>query len=284
MSADRTDDFGARLRQARERKGITLRQIANRTKISVAVLEALERNDISRLPGGIFSRAFVRSYASEVGLDPEATIHEFMARFPHESVIAGHSTADRFEDPDALESDRRMARTVLWMLVISIPLAGAVLYFSMSSRGRTAAIDEPSLAATRVAQAPAEPTPAVESREVARVIEPAAAPASTTGASVPAAAATSQPALDDHLTVALSARSPVWVQATVDGQKAIERLLQTGERRVVDVQREMVLTAGDAAAVVLTVNGAQARPLGKAGQVVRMHLTPANFRDYLQTR
>ena len=67
------EDFGGKLRQARERRGISLRQIAASTKISAAALEALERNDISRLPGGIFSRAFVRSYAAEVGLDPDAT-------------------------------------------------------------------------------------------------------------------------------------------------------------------------------------------------------------------
>ena len=74
-------DFGAKLRGARERRGVSLRQIAETTKISVAALEALERNDPSRLPGGIFSRAFVRSYAAEVGLDPEATVREFLERF-----------------------------------------------------------------------------------------------------------------------------------------------------------------------------------------------------------
>jgi cytoskeletal protein RodZ len=64
MAAPRTPGgFGSRLRDAREGKGITLRQIANATKISMRALEALERNDISRLPGGIFTRAFVRSYA-----------------------------------------------------------------------------------------------------------------------------------------------------------------------------------------------------------------------------
>ena len=83
MAAERTSSgFGAQLREARERRGVSLRQIANATKISVGVLEALERNDISQLPGGIFSRAFVRSYAIEVGLDPEATIQEFIAQFP----------------------------------------------------------------------------------------------------------------------------------------------------------------------------------------------------------
>ena len=82
-------DFGARLREARERRGLSLRVIADATKISVRALEALERNDISRLPGGIFSRSFVRAYALEVGLDPEQTIAEFITRFPHETVTQG---------------------------------------------------------------------------------------------------------------------------------------------------------------------------------------------------
>ena len=60
-------DFGSRMRHAREQRGVSLRQIADATKISVSQLEALERNDVSRLPGGIFSRAFVRSYADERG-------------------------------------------------------------------------------------------------------------------------------------------------------------------------------------------------------------------------
>src|SRR6478672_10839682 len=98
MLADRTpDDFSSPLRQARERRGVSLRQIATATKISMAALEGLERNDITRLPGGIFSRAFVRSYAVEVGLDPDKTIQEFIAQFPNDSVTAGHPTSDQVE-------------------------------------------------------------------------------------------------------------------------------------------------------------------------------------------
>src|SRR6476661_5486303 len=105
MPPERTSSsFGGRLRDARERRGVSLRQIANATKISVAVLEALERNDITKLPGGIFGRAFVRSYAIEVGLDPEATIQEFIAQFPNDSVSVGHPASHDVEDFDATES------------------------------------------------------------------------------------------------------------------------------------------------------------------------------------
>src|SRR5687767_6473266 len=95
-------DFGMKMKRLREERGVSLRQIADATKISVSVLDALERNDISRLPGGIYSRAFVRSYALEVGLDPEKTVREFLVQFPHDSVTAGSPHAPRQDDgPDA---------------------------------------------------------------------------------------------------------------------------------------------------------------------------------------
>src|SRR5437763_3893772 len=137
MAPDRIPgDFGRKLREARERRGISLRQIAAATKISMSVLEALERNDISRLPGGIFSRAFVRSYAIEVGLDPESTIQEFIAQFPNDSVTAGHPSSDRVEDHEAVESDQKTAGTFLWLAVISVPIAIALMYFAASGRGQ----------------------------------------------------------------------------------------------------------------------------------------------------
>ena len=89
-------DFGSRMRHVREQRGVSLRQIAQTTKLSVSALEALERNDVSRLPGGIFSRAFVRSYATEIGADPEDTVRDFLSHFPYESVSGGgpHAQAD----------------------------------------------------------------------------------------------------------------------------------------------------------------------------------------------
>ncbi len=125
-------DFGSHLRQARERRGISLRQIAIATKISVRVLEALERNDISRLPGGIFSRAFVRSYAIEVGLDPEQTVRDFIAQFPHDSVTAGSPHVPH-EDHAALESRRQVAAITVQLVAIAAGIIGIILYFTFRS-------------------------------------------------------------------------------------------------------------------------------------------------------
>ena len=66
-----TNTLGSYLRRERERRGLSLRTISEKTKVSAGLLEGLEADDISRWPGGIFRRAFVRSYAQCVGLDPE---------------------------------------------------------------------------------------------------------------------------------------------------------------------------------------------------------------------
>ena len=61
---------GERLREARERQKVSLHAIAEKTNISVRFLDAIEKNQFDKLPGGIFTRGFIRSYAAQVGLDP----------------------------------------------------------------------------------------------------------------------------------------------------------------------------------------------------------------------
>jgi len=307
MSADRTTgDFGRMLREARERRGISLRQIANATKISMAALEALERNDISRLPGGIFSRAFVRSYAVEVGLDPDRTIQEFLAHFP-DSIAASLAHADQVEDHQSVESERRMASTFLALIAVSVPIAIAVLYFGVSGRqsdADTSGAADASVATQESARPESrEPAPAAQLPQPP--VAPAAAPTSAT-APPPAAASTQTPAQpasppavspasgspasspsDDatqSFTIGLTVTKPCWVSATIDGRKAIDGLLQPGEQRSIEVRREMVLTAGDASAITMTVNGTEMRRLGKEGEVVTARLNPNTLKGYLQAR
>ena len=75
------DDFGSRLRAAREARGISLEQLAVKTKVSVDLWDGLERNDFSRWPSGVFARAFVRDYAQVVGLDGDAVVNDFCRLF-----------------------------------------------------------------------------------------------------------------------------------------------------------------------------------------------------------
>jgi transcriptional regulator with XRE-family HTH domain len=78
----RMDSLGGRLRYERERRQIALKSIAESTKIGAALLDGLERDDVSRWPSGIFRKSFVKAYAEAIGLDPDPIVREFVERFP----------------------------------------------------------------------------------------------------------------------------------------------------------------------------------------------------------
>jgi cytoskeleton protein RodZ len=293
-------DFGGMLKAAREKRGVSVRHIANATKIPVTALEALERNDISRLPGGLFSRSFVRSYALEVGLDPDQTIERFIARFPEVAVTAAHAAAEQQEEEEEHDSNQQTAATFVRLIAISVPVVAGLLYLGTVARrgAETPSAAEPVRGAASTPEPPAAPAP-----------PPASAPAAVPGPASPVASAGSSPAQEtsrpapatagavtsvlpaaspdpaaERVTVAVVATGPCWVSAIVDGERIVAREFQTGERIAFEVGRSVVLTAGDAAALAVTINGEEARRLGSSGQVVTVRVTPTNFKEYLASQ
>jgi len=110
--------FGPNLRRVRIQRGISLQQIASQTNVSEVLWAAMERNDFSRWPNGIFARAYVRDYAKIVGADPDGTVDEFCRWFPHgdrradrqmrgQAEIVNHQLEAGNEVPEAVGEDRR---------------------------------------------------------------------------------------------------------------------------------------------------------------------------------
>src|SRR5436189_4293991 len=88
-------DIGAELRNARKARKLSIEEIARVTKISPSVLRAIDRNDFSSVPGGLFTRGFLRAYAREVGLDPEEIVQLYRTEFeqPEQPVPADNADA-----------------------------------------------------------------------------------------------------------------------------------------------------------------------------------------------
>jgi transcriptional regulator with XRE-family HTH domain len=72
---------GRELARARQQLGRSLEDISAKTKVSVERLIAIEQNDVNQLPPLVYVRGFVRSYATEVGLDPDDTVGRYLAQF-----------------------------------------------------------------------------------------------------------------------------------------------------------------------------------------------------------
>ena len=118
--------FGRRLRDQRERAGITLGAIADATKIKRSLLEELERGDLSTWPGGIFRRAFMRAYATAIGLPPESVVEEFVQVFPESGAAeSAANPGNELRLTLVVDPWRRVAASVTNVIVAIVEAASS---------------------------------------------------------------------------------------------------------------------------------------------------------------
>ena len=124
------DDLGAALRRHREASGRSLRDLADSTKLGVRTFEALERNQVEKLPPGIFRRAVVRAYAEEVGLDPEQALRVFLARHPDKLPPPGPHVGPVADTPSSSTTNWSAVHGGLLVGVMAIVIALAVWWWT----------------------------------------------------------------------------------------------------------------------------------------------------------
>jgi len=177
------ESFGARLRQRRERQEIALPTIAEQTKIKLSLLEALEHDDVSRWPSGIFRRAFVRAYAQAIGLDPDVVVREFLELYPDPIEVAVGGVAIGPDDTVVSASEAPPTR---FRYMASAALDSISQRFGMIHKGKSTVED----------LRPAEPAP-VKTAEDPVPVEAAAEPVPVEAAAEPAPVETQAPAVPD---------------------------------------------------------------------------------------
>jgi cytoskeletal protein RodZ len=96
-------EVGQQLSEARQRQNLTLSDISRTTKIPVHLLDAIERNDIDHLPQGFFTRAFVRAYAKEVGVDADALLNADLGEI-EEVAVGAPAAALPIQEPSSSRS------------------------------------------------------------------------------------------------------------------------------------------------------------------------------------
>lgn len=250
-------DIGSRLQQAREQRGLTLRDIANTTKISTATLNAIEHNDFARLPGGVFSRAYVRAFAAEVGLDADELTREYRARFETE-ISAGPIPPHK---ADWYDRFRPLYRLAAVLVTVGGILIGASVILKRG-QGPHASPHERSTLNAVEADLPKETAPTDET-DATEDVAFANATVSETGA--------------QSLRLEIRLNGPCWVSAVADGERVVYRLMQPGERTLVEARSAITLRVGNAGTVAYSINGATGRPLGRNGEAVTVRITNDNL-------
>ncbi|HXJ92782.1 MAG TPA: RodZ domain-containing protein [Terriglobia bacterium] len=144
--------FGENLRREREMRGVTLEEIAESTKISTRLLRALEQEHFSDLPGGVFTRSFIRHYADYLGLDSEHVLAEYR------QVAPQNSEYDLNRLPAGTSFSTRPSRgTAIPWVVAAILLGGGYATYRYAHRPLEASL--PSLVAPPTSSSTQASTP-----------------------------------------------------------------------------------------------------------------------------
>ena len=256
-------DFGNKFRSARESKGIKLEQIAQETCISERFLRAIEEEDFQVLPGGIFNRGFIRTFAERVGLDPEAAVAEYKELTA--TVDAEESGLFTGSVLDAAESH------VLPIAVGAMIVAILLFYvFTRDAGTSTEAAEQQAIETQVLAEAEPSPAPVVA----------AVTPSPTSG--VPREIIGNEKTDDTNgLSVQIEVHKTTWISVQSDGEEVAEGMfLDAGTNRRYTASKELELWIGNAAGVTLSINDREVPTLGSSGQVRILTITPDNVERF----
>jgi cytoskeleton protein RodZ len=251
-------DIGRRIRDAREHRGLSLNDAATSTKLSTSVIRAIERNDFTRLPEGMYRKAYLRTLAAEVGLDPNKIAADYDASHQPLGVPPGASSVDATTGDKWIEQVTPSPRgTIVTMAVLSTLTAAWFRLQTDPVPERVGFYNRPN--------------------------EPLVAPASLTSntdfttpeeRSAGGRVATSRELPGAPLKIEVATTGWCWVDAESDGERVLYGLVEPGQHIVLEGHRSISLRLGDAGAVSLSINGGRPRTPGTRGEVVELEVTP----------
>jgi len=297
--------FGENLKKEREKRKITIEDISASTKIGTRMLQALEENKFNQLPGGIFNKGFVRSYARVVGIDEDQAVADYLQASgdapPPSAEIAAREGDGRDEGARAkAENAARLdsisenpSRPLPWGLFAAILLLIALALSLWSrhthERGKQQA---PPIPAAITAQKPEMGLMSgnagsglqalgTSTRGLAGQTPPTAVAQKQTVSS--SSSSSSLSASPSSLAAALAAgefavvvrtREESWISIRADGKTVPSELLPAGSERSILGRKEVVVRMGNAGGVDLQFNGKKVEGEGEFGEVKTVTFGP----------
>jgi cytoskeleton protein RodZ len=277
-------EIGRLLEQKRKERGLTLEEVEQATKIRKRYLTGLERDNYAILPGAVYARGFLKTYANYLGLDGEALSRQLKknSKTRREGGIDYNPRPQSdFEEPLITPSGLRGAQkrkvstsAIVTSLLAVLALATVIgaLYFvgrgvQVSKEGNPPSGESP----------PRQEQQNVAGREKAP--EAGSANEGAVGSKGTAdddetRAVAEQSAPPDTLRVLVSVRErPSWILIRTDGTAAYEQVAQPGFSKTFEADERLFIKSGDAGAVSVEINGQDAGVLGGPGEIVARNYT-----------
>lgn len=280
--------FGESLKREREMRGVTLEEIAAATRIAERFLKAIENEQWDQLPGGVFNRGFVRAMARYLGLDEESIVAEYTLAVgdrPSVPVWTG--------SPPTVTPDQPWLAWGITALVIILLLVGG--WFGakrfLAWRAARHAVQPPGLTseaspATKqdAQQVPPElASPSTGSGTGAAAADAPgdapAAPANTVPSAAPGATATSTAPVADRFELKVEAAKKTRITVTADKDVVFQGTIKAGENQLFSAADHFQISAKDAGALHLELNGKPIPAIGPSGHSAKVTLTRDSLKE-----
>lgn len=269
-----TGTFGDHLKREREMRGVSLDEISAATRIATRFLTAIENEQWNLLPGGVFNRGFVRAVARYLGLDEENIVAEYAAAAGDRPTVPVWTGS-----PPTVTPDHPWLAWILAAVVVAVIATGGWFavrrVLRLRASGRAAQVS-----AASVTPPPGEPGLPGTTAVVPVSAEPAPtraqeAPSSPRGGDTPPApvAGSTSAAPAPPFLLKVEAEKTTHVTVDADAQRVYDGTMKAGEGRVFTVRDRIEISAGDAGALQLELNGKPLAPIGQAGHEGKATLT-----------
>lgn len=276
--------LGEELKRLREHKNLSIREVAEATHIGGRFLQAIESDNYSILPGGIFNRGFVRSYARFIGFDEEQALVLYNQQLEAQGGEAPRSMAPSLEgiDEEPASPWGSIALIVIILLLLSAGVYTAYRWFkgedATSQIGLTATVT-PKATATALSESSATPS-ATPMESPSPTTSPEASP---TISPTPAISPSPAPPLTGNLQVKVQIGSePCWLKVWRDTERPADGVLNPGDVREFTASDKLILSFGNVTGVTATLNGRPMKlPITKGTQSYVV-LTKDTYQNFLQ--
>jgi cytoskeleton protein RodZ len=266
--------FGEILKREREMREVTLNEVTVATRIAPRFLEAFEREEWEKLPGGVFNRGFVRAIARYLGLNEETLLSEYDLAYGEQKTVA----PSLVENPIPSPPKWAIAAAALGVLLVAAALIAGGRY----GWRRYAAHRAAKRAVISAAPSPMQPAPALPSLNGDGSSTPSSSAASSTPvtpSSGEPTAAVATPAAPTRLDLSVSTSDITRVRVVADGRIVLDARLPAGETRHLSARKQFLVSAAHPSAVLLELNGQPMPQLGSRGGSGTMVLSQEDLRQ-----
>jgi cytoskeletal protein RodZ len=290
------ESAGVDLKTEREKKNISLAQIAAETRISQHYLQSIEEGRYSDLPGGLYNRAFLKAYCESIHLDSKEILEQYEAQ-------VSDSQLEKKTKSNIPYSPRQNTFTIsgpilIWTVMLLLSAFG--IYFS---RGWISEIFSPyfpdETTTVEPSQRPGEPSSdSISASTVSSavpILEPNDLKSSTdtpptarervdslqkTHLSPVKKTASPESAADQKLRLEITAKEPCWVEIDIDGIHSTSKLMEPGETQECNANDRKRVKIGNAGGVQMKINDKPVKSFGDSGDVVTLNIDLGSLQQF----